>query len=139
MRLTSAAEYGIRALLYLSLQPPDKVCLISEISKVQNIPEKFLAKIMQSLSKGGLVKSFRGVKGGFSLARLPEEITLKDAVECLEGPMALNKCLIGEDSCERSGTCPVHLVWKDAQDKFIDVLDKANLKNLAEKAALLGN
>ena len=138
MRLTSAAEYGIRALLYLALQPPDKVCLISEISRVQSIPEKFLAKILQSLSKGGLVKSYRGVKGGFSLARLPEEVTLRDAVECLEGPLAMNKCLLGENSCERSVKCPAHLVWKDAQERFIEVLEKANLKTLSENAALLG-
>jgi len=138
MKLTSAAEYGIRALLYLALQPPDKVCLISEISKVQEIPEKFLAKILQNLSKGGLVKSYRGVKGGFSLARPPEQVTLKDAVECLEGPMALNRCLISEHSCDRSPRCPVHLVWKEAQEKFMGVLASSDLRTLADNAALLG-
>jgi Rrf2 family transcriptional regulator, iron-sulfur cluster assembly transcription factor len=132
MRLTRASEYGIRALLYLAQQPAGKVCFISEISLGQDVPEKFLAKILQTLTKGGIVKSHRGVKGGFSLARPAEDVTLKDIVECLEGPVALNKCLIGPDACDRSSTCPVHPIWQEAQRKLLEVLAGASLKSLAD-------
>lgn len=134
MRLTRAAEYGIRALLHLALQPPDKICFISEISLGQDVPEKFLAKILQTLSRGGLVKSHRGVKGGFSLARPALEVTLKDIIECLEGPFCMNTCLIGSDACDRSPRCPVHPVWKEAQERFLDVLGGTSIKSLADKS-----
>jgi Rrf2 family iron-sulfur cluster assembly transcriptional regulator len=132
MRLTRAAEYGIRALLYLAQQPSGKVCFISEISLGQDVPENFLAKILQTLSKGGIVKSHRGVKGGFSLARPAGDVTLKDVVECLEGPVYLNKCLIGPDACDRCQACPVHPVWKEAQERLLEVLGGATLKSLAD-------
>jgi Rrf2 family iron-sulfur cluster assembly transcriptional regulator len=134
MRLTRAAEYGIRALLYLAQQQPDKICFISEISLGMDVPEKFLAKILQTLTKGGLVRSHRGVKGGFSLARPAGDVTLKDVVECLEGPVRLNKCLIGPDKCDRSSFCPVHPIWAEAQDKLLEVLSGASLKSLAESS-----
>jgi len=132
MKLTRAAEYGIRALMHLAHQPVGKVCLLSDISKAAEVPEKFLAKIMQELSHDGLVKSHRGIKGGFSLALAPGEITLKDVVECLEGPIALNICLTGDSECERTGGCSVHRVWQRAQDELISILAGADLKTLSE-------
>lgn len=133
MKLTRAADYGIRALVYLAGQPPDKVCLISDISSSQNIPEKFLAKIMQILTKGGIVKSFRGVKGGFSLARAPKDINLRQVIECLEEKIALNVCLISHKACDRSCECPVHPVWIEAQAKLVEVLEASSLESLAER------
>jgi len=131
MKLTSALDYGIRALIYLARQPADKVCFISEISAGMSIPEKYLAKILQNLSKGGIVKSYRGVKGGFSLARPPEELTIKDAFECIEGPMALHKCIDEPGSCDRNEVCNVRPVWMNAQERILEVFENADLKSLA--------
>jgi len=124
-------DYGIRALIYLAQQPADKVCFISEISAGMNIPEKYLAKILQCLSKGGLVKSYRGVKGGFSLAKPPEELTIKDAFECLEGPMSLHKCVSDPGSCELNEDCNVRPIWVRAQERLLEVFESADLKTLA--------
>lgn len=135
MRLTRAADYGIRALVYLATQPPDKVCLISDISARQDIPEKFLAKIMQILSKGGIVRSYRGVKGGFSLARSPKDINLRQIIECIEDRIALNTCLIGDRSCDRTPDCPVHPIWREAQARLLEVLESADLQSIADKDA----
>jgi len=130
MKITTAVDYGIRALVYLARQEPEKVCLVSEISKSQDIPEKYLAKIMQSLSRGGLVKSLRGVKGGFMLARPAEELTIKDAVECLQGPLSLNRCVIDPGSCNMSGTCATRPVWQSAQEKMLEVLGSTDLRSV---------
>jgi Rrf2 family protein len=132
MKITVAVDYGIRALQYLARQKPGKVCLISEISREQDIPVKFLAKIMQSLSKGNLVKSYRGVKGGFTLSRPPEEVTLRDAVECLEGPVSIIGCLSQPGKCVRSATCLVRPAWQDAQDQMLNALEKTDLKSISE-------
>ena len=131
MKLTRAAEYGILALLYLASQPMEKVCFIGEISAARGVPDKYLAKILQTLARGGILKSHRGAKGGFSLARLPEEINLKQIIECIEGPTALNICLVGPDTCQHTGGCPVHPVWEKAQRVMLEVLAGADLKSLS--------
>ncbi len=138
MKITTAVDYGIRALVYLARQRPEKVCLVSEISKSQDIPEKYLAKIMQSLAKGGLVKSLRGVKGGFLLAKPAAELTFRDAVECLQGPLSLNRCLNEPESCDSSGTCVIRPVWLDAQNKMLEVLESTDLKSLVESDIVAG-
>lgn len=138
MKITTAVDYGIRALVYLARQRPEKVCLVSEISRSQDIPEKYLAKIMQSLARGGLVKSLRGVKGGFMLARPAGELTLKDAVECLQGPLSLNRCLNEPGVCDLSGTCVVRPVWLNAQEKMLEVLESADLKSVVESGGGTG-
>ncbi len=135
MKLTRAAEYGIMALLYLASQPVERVCLISEISSARGVPEKYLAKILQTLTRGGILKSHRGAKGGFSLARLPENINLKEIIECIEGPTALNNCLVGPDTCDQTASCPVHPVWEKAQRVMLEVLAGADLKSLSSGAS----
>ena len=76
MQFTKAEEYGIFGVLYLAEQPAGRITPLSEISETQDVPEKFLAKIFQSLSKSGLIRSHRGVKGGFSLGRPANEIPI---------------------------------------------------------------
>lgn len=132
MKITVAVDYGIRALIYLAKQEPGKVCLISEISRDQDIPEKFLAKIMQSLSKGNIVKSYRGVKGGFSLAKPAEDVTLKDAFECLEGPFSINKCVLEPGKCDVSQSCSVRPVWVRVQEQMLGTLGNTSLRSIME-------
>ena len=71
MQITRSGEYGLRGLLFLARQPSERLVLVSEISRNQNIPETFLAKIFQRLSKAGVLRSSRGSKGGFSLGNPP--------------------------------------------------------------------
>ena len=78
MQITRAAEYAIRGVLYLCMQPKGSVCLLSDISEKQDIPPSFLSKIFQNLARAGFVSSFRGTGGGFTLLKDPEEITLLD-------------------------------------------------------------
>ena len=87
----------------------------------------FLAKIFQSLAKAGLVESTRGAAGGVALGRPANEISLRDIVEAVEGPMALNDCLLSDDPCENAEDCPVAPVWREAQDRLLTVLQSATL------------
>jgi Rrf2 family protein len=139
MKLTRGGEYGIRGVMYLAQQDNGKVSMLSAIAKAQDVPPRFLAKIFQALAKAGVVKSHRGAKGGFSLARPASEITIKDVIEAIEGPIQLNVCLIAESECERDKFCSVHSVWEDAQAKMMDVLSRKNFAELAheEEEALL--
>ncbi len=135
-RLSKGAEYAIRGVLHLSLQPRGRVAYIDEIAAAQGVPRAYLAKIFQYLSKKGFLKSTRGAGGGFVLARDPGEITLLDVIEAMEGPIHLNDCLIHKDFCERVDTCPVHDVWKEAQEKFLESLSACTFEKLARSPKL---
>lgn len=122
MRLTRGGEYGILGVLYLAQQDDGMVSVLSEIAKAQDVPPLFLAKIFQALTRAGVVKSHRGVKGGFSLARAAGEITIKDVIEAIEGPIGLSR-----------DTLPtVHAIWDEAQEKMTDVLSRSNFADLAK-------
>jgi Rrf2 family protein len=123
MQFTKAEEYGIFGVLHLAGQPAGKVTPLSEISEAQEVPEKFLAKIFQSLSKSGLVRSHRGVKGGFSLAKKPETIKIKEIVESIQGPYYISKCLHSENTCDKEDNCPIKILLGKAQDALIEVFE----------------
>lgn len=134
LQLTRDAEYAVRAVVFLASQPEGKVSLISEISESQEVPRSYLSKIMQVLSRAGLVKSKRGAKGGFVLGRPADSITLRQTIEAVEGPIFLNVCLVKKGECHRDSFCPVHPVWKEAQKKLMDVLDSKTLADLVADA-----
>ncbi|MBI2001182.1 MAG: Rrf2 family transcriptional regulator [candidate division NC10 bacterium] len=132
MKLTRGGEYGIRGVLYLAHQDNGKVSMLSAIAKAQDVPPRFLAKIFQALAKAGIVRSHRGAKGGFSLARPAAEITIKDVIEAIEGPVYLNVCLVAPGECSRDKICPMHRVWEEAQAKMMGVLGQTNFADLAK-------
>ena len=132
MELTRKGDYAIRGIIYLARQPQDSIALLSEIAASVQVPQTFLAKIFQQFSKSGIVKSYRGTGGGFILARPPEQITLLEVVETIEGPITPNRCVAGPGSCEHDTTCSVHPVWADVQQKLRELLDGVTLKELAQ-------
>ncbi|MEK7803466.1 MAG: Rrf2 family transcriptional regulator [Deltaproteobacteria bacterium] len=137
LQLTRDGEYAVRAVLFLASQPLGKISLTSEISKVQDVPKSYLAKIMQHLVKVGLVNSRRGAKGGFFLARPADRITLRETIEAIEGPIYLNVCLIKKGECPRDEICPVHPVWREAQEKLFSVLESKTMAQLAKDSEML--
>jgi Rrf2 family protein len=132
MRLTRGGEYGIRGVLYLAKHDEGKVSMLSAIAEDQDVPPRFLAKIFQALAKAGIVKSHRGAKGGFSLARPAAEITVRDVIEAVEGPINLNVCLVGNGECARDHFCSVHSVWERAQENMLTILGQANFADLVK-------
>jgi len=131
VKLTKGTDYGMLGILYLARQPRERVVLISEIAQAQDVPESYLAKIFQDLAKAGLVRSHRGARGGFTLARSAADITLRQVIEAIEGPLALNRCLDPREGCERAEDCPVHAALASAQTMLISALDNVTLKSLA--------
>jgi Rrf2 family protein len=92
MQILRRVDYGLRAVIYLSVQDPEKCCSITEIAKQQGVPKKFLEKIIQDLMRCGLIKSKRGACGGYyTLARSPEQISFYDVIEAIEGPIAVKR------------------------------------------------
>ncbi len=132
MELTRKGEYAIRGIIYLAGQPPGKMALISEIAEATEVPQTFLAKIFQNFAKQGIVNSYRGTGGGFTLARPSSEITLREIVEAVEGPILPNRCLIGKGACDRDSRCNVHPIWKKIQGEVVRILDGVTIAELAK-------
>ncbi len=121
MQITRETDYAIRCMYYLSGKKGG-VTMVDEIARETDVPYSFLAKILQKLGKASLVKSRRGVKGGFELTRPPQEISVLQVIEAIQGPVAMNICAIDEVLCDRSGTCAIHPVWIELRrevEKFL--------------------
>lgn len=133
MKLTRASDYAIRGVVYMSMQEPGSIVVIPEVAREMDVPVGFLARIFQSLSRAGIVISHRGKKGGYSMARKPEEITLCDVVEAVEGDIRLNICLDGYEACKRMSFCPVRRELVKVQEDLIASLGRTNFAELAER------
>lgn len=133
MQVTREGDYGIRSVLYLARQPFKKVSFVNEISEEYRIPRSFLAKILQKLVKAKIVRSYRGVKGGFSLARQARDITVLEVLEAIEGKLSLNICVPDKRKCSFSRHCPTHFLWVNVQNKVVDTLKKSNFEDLARQ------
>jgi Rrf2 family iron-sulfur cluster assembly transcriptional regulator len=133
MQVTREGDYGIRSVLYLARQPYKKVSFIAEISEAYLIPRTFLAKILQKLVKAKIVRSYRGVKGGFSLAKPARDISAFDVLEAIEGKLALNICIADKKNCVFSKHCPSHVLWASIQIKMVEILKKANFEDLVKQ------
>lgn len=133
MQITREGDYGIRSVLYLARQPFNKVSFVNEISEDYKIPRSFLAKILQKLVKAKIVRSYRGVKGGFSLAKPAREITPLDVLAAIEGKLAINVCLVDKKKCNFSKHCPTYFLWANVQSKIVETLKKTNFDDLAKQ------
>lgn len=133
MQLSRKADYGIRLLLELAMLPPGARTSTSEIAERQNIPISFLSKIARELAQAGLVRTYPGLGGGLELGRNAGELTLLQAMEALEGPMAFARCTLDPDSCPRSGHCPMHQVWKSMESTIKNRLGEITFLEIAER------
>ena len=130
MVLTKACGYGVFGVLYLAKQPKGKIVSLSEISREEDIPEKFLAKIFQSLTRFGLIRSHRGARGGFSLARPANRITVKELLEAIQGTLCFARCLNVLEDCEKKDNCKLRGILQKAQDDAARVLTANTLADL---------
>jgi Rrf2 family transcriptional regulator, iron-sulfur cluster assembly transcription factor len=121
----------MRAMTYMARFPLGHVVSLRDIGRAQEIPESFLAKILQSLVHADLAVSQRGARGGFALARSAAQITMRDVVEAVDGPVSINVCVLSPEDCTRNGECQVHKAWVHAQLKLMEVLDSVTLESLA--------
>jgi len=132
MYVTREADYAVRCILFLS-KGPDRIISANEISKSMSIPRSFVAKILQRLSRKGIVKSTQGVSGGFQLARKPVKINLLEVIEAIQGPSAMSVCAIDKRICRLSGTCAVHPIWVELREHVEKRLKRENFEKLAGK------
>ena len=134
MRLSTKTRYAARAMLELALNKADGPLQVKRIARRQQISEKYLEQLIVVLKSAGYVKSVRGPKGGYFLAKDPAEIKLSDIFYSFEGPITTSECVQDIDKCSRSCECVMREVWKKVEESVVDVLDSITLKDLADKS-----
>ena len=137
MRLTRAAEYAIRCMIYLSRQGQGVLTSRQEIAQQAEIPVHFLAKIAQDLAKAGLIEIRQGARGGFILRKNPAAISLLEVVETMIGEIFLNDCVARPTGCKVSYSCTVHRVWQDARGQLRTTLRQVSFEQLATDASCI--
>ena len=133
LRISRKIDYGLRAMIYLASVAQGSVVPFREIARQMDVPEDFLAKILKTLVDQGLVRSMRGPHGGYSLARQAGDISVLDVIEAVEGPVAINVCLDGDDPCGKAPACTMVSVWRKGQEKMLEVYRESKLAELALK------
>ena len=133
MQITKQADYAVRAVLYLSRLGAGNRAATSKIAEDQHIPPSFLAKIVSQLSIAGLLHTSRGARGGVTLARNCEDITLLEVVEAIDGPIRLNECVHADGMCGFANDCPLVSIWQDAQHDLIERLSGATFGQFIKK------
>ena len=141
MQISRKVDYALRAAIYLAYQSDRRACSVTEIAAREAIPKKFLEKIIQDLIHHGLVRSTRGAQGGYALARAADQVTFKDVIEAIEGPVSLNVCVgdAGEatDCCAQSPRCSMLGVWREAQRRVMEVFATTTLAAVLQKPTAL--
>jgi len=136
MQVSRKVEYALRAAIYLAYQSDRRPCSVAEIAAREAIPRKFLEKIIQDLIHHGLVRSTRGAQGGYALAREPEQVTFKDVIEAIEGPVSLNVCVgdagVASDGCAHSPRCSMLWVWREAQKRVMELFATTTLAAVSQ-------
>ncbi|MFA4965315.1 MAG: RrF2 family transcriptional regulator [Thermoleophilia bacterium] len=135
MRISSRCEYGLRAMVFLAAQGDARPISLNEIAAGEGIPAPFLERILARLREGGLVKTTRGVSGGYQLARPPRSIPVGDVVTALEGPLSLVGCLPDDGACERAESCASRVVWRRLDTAISGALNGITLEDLTMEAA----
>jgi Rrf2 family protein len=141
MIFSSKAEYGVRLMVELGRQSPERPVSLKAIADAEGLPLAYLEQVVARLKRADLVLSARGAHGGYWLAREPGEITMYDVVSALEGPIAPMECFV-HDEMERvlcshmpaqsSGPCATKLLWTRVQGGIIRSLQTTTLAELVE-------
>ncbi|TLY18406.1 MAG: Rrf2 family transcriptional regulator [Nitrospirae bacterium] len=142
MKFSKKSEYALRALLELTAQYDRALLQRQEIAKRQHIPIEFLEQILLALKNAGLLASRRGVSGGYSLIKPPDEITLGQVIRVLDGPLAPIGCVskTAYQKCSdcpyaKKGSCPIQDVMGGVRNAIAEILDNYTLKDFAGQAA----
>jgi Rrf2 family protein len=131
MQVSRKIEYALRAVIHLAdEESADRACSVGEIAERERIPRQFLEKIIQDLIHNGVVRSRRGPHGGYVLGRPAEQVTFRDVIEAVEGPITLNQCVGDHADCSLIGTCGMERVWREGQRRVMDLFEQTTIADV---------
>ncbi|MEA4997940.1 MAG: Rrf2 family transcriptional regulator [Candidatus Limiplasma sp.] len=132
MKLSTRGKYGLYAMYYLAEHKDEGPQSLQSIATT-GVPKQYLEQLLGNLRRAGLVTSVRGVQGGYRIAKPPEQTTILEVIDAMEGPLALSECMSDEGSCQRSCQCPVRKVWQRLTDSINRELAGVTLGDMFEE------
>ncbi len=133
MKMSTKGRYGIKAMLELALVYDKETISVRSISQKQNISELYLEQIFSVLRKAQLIKSTRGAKGGYSLTRKPKDITIKNIMDALEGPISISNCIEEGAICDNLDTCATRVLWVRIRDAIDEIFSSVTLQDIIDE------
>lgn len=131
MIYSRSAEYAIRAFVYLAQVPEGRYAMVKNIAEESEIPTHFLAKILQQLARKGFLRSSKGPTGGFALRKSPDDITLLEIVDAIDGLAEYERCPSGMTECNDEAPCGMHESWKELRSRIIGYLEGTTISDVA--------
>ena len=130
MQLASTTDYAIRIVCYLAAQR--QMISTSELSQELSVPSSYIPKITKKLKQAGIIKACEGIKGGYQIAKQPENISLRDVISCTESTMAISRCLEKEEGCSKNyiACCKVHQILLDLQNIYNNRLESVKISDI---------
>ena len=130
MQLTSTTDYAIRIVCYLAAQR--QMISTSELSQELSVPSSYIPKITKKLKQAGIIKACEGIKGGYQIAKQPENISLRDVISCTESTMAISRCLEKEEGCSKNyiASCKVHQILLELQNIYNNRLESVKISDI---------
>jgi FeS assembly SUF system regulator len=136
IRITRETDYGIVLLSKLAGGPADEVQTARDLSSWSGLPLPMVSKILKALARSGVLASHRGAKGGYSLARRPEEVSVGDVIRALEGPVGITECASSPGSCDQEPVCPIRCRWQEISGVVRHYLENIPLSHLIRPVPL---
>ncbi|MCC6327845.1 MAG: Rrf2 family transcriptional regulator [Acidobacteria bacterium] len=132
MILSKTTGYGVKALAYLAGKDDSMVCGLQEIADTQGIPPIYLRKILGELRRHRLLRSIKGVHGGYALARSPESITVWEVNQILAPDPYFDGCILGFGPCRPSNICCSHETWQQIRREYLELMESTTIAEIAE-------
>lgn len=132
MLFSKGASYGIRALAYLSRQGQEKPCGLRDIAGSENIPSIYLRKILGELRRHRLLKSLKGIHGGYQLSRAPQAISLWEVLCALDPEACFDQCVLARGDCNPGTACGLHRDWQRIHADIVQVLHRTTIADVAQ-------
>jgi Rrf2 family protein len=136
LQVSRKVDYALRAVIHLANdEDRERACSVAEIADRERIPRQFLEKIIRDLIRSKLVRSRRGPRGGYVLARSADLVTFKDVIEAVEGPISLNVCVGEHAECFLMGACGMNRVWAEGQRRVMDLFQGTTIASVRHPQA----
>jgi len=133
LKLTKKADYGLMALKYLAERPETPALSAKDVADAYGIPAQLLAKVLQRLTKAGLLRSHAGMNGGYALAKDARQISAFEVIHAIDGPLFITSCFKGAKSCDLTPSCTIKEPLARVNETIAGVLKSISIQDLAER------
>ncbi|MEX0275116.1 MAG: Rrf2 family transcriptional regulator [Flavobacteriaceae bacterium] len=135
--LSNSSKYALKAVLYLAVHSSiEQKISAKDVGKIINVPQAYISKLLQELSKHGVVASMRGPGGGFYLTEGNKKVALLDIVNIIDGDNKLTSCILSLNKCDMQRPCPLHNLIGDTKIKFVNELQGTTVGDLVQDISL---